>query len=175
MQENRVAALPNVSAFREPVLRDKAPATLVISTTQRDLAAQVLGAYGDETKLGQICTQEMADKAGFLEYCLNETLKAMKSGKVKGRPFGYLRTVLSNNWCFGDWTDPAQVQLSATIKEAFQEIEPGGLFRLDLSDDEAEEVRRRFLAENFDGMPKHKITGRVLDIAVEVEKERKKK
>jgi hypothetical protein len=140
---NSGTGLPRTHAFTEPVTK---PMSLRYSESQRNLISQVLGASGGETKLGQFLKQEMADKPGFLEYCLNETLKKMKSGKMTGLPFAYLRQVVGNQWNNGEWISPAVVQSNADLEEVLAAMERP-INRLDLTDEEHTEKLNAIRAE----------------------------
>jgi hypothetical protein len=140
----------------------------MLNPAQRGLASTLLGSTGEDAKLGQICTQEQADKPGFLEYCLRETLKMVKGGKLRGGPFGYLRTVIDNQWDYGDWVNPEVLKANADLNEVIA-IYNAPENRSRLTDDEFEEVMEAIKAAAAAGGTKGQIDMAALDKCCEIE------
>lgn len=162
-----LAELPKAEPFREPITRSRPTGPLVLTAAQRGLAAKLLGSTGEDAKLGQICTQAMADKPDFLEYCLNETLDALKRGKVKGRAFTYLRQVIVNQWDNGDWVNPETLKVNADLNAAIGYFERN--YRHEFSEEEFQEGVEAMRAVAAAGGKKREIEATGLDKLLEIQ------
>lgn len=78
---------------------------VVLTQAQANLAAQLLGASGEDIKAHLIFTPEQSAKEGFIECCLKTAIDRRKS--IKGSAFAYLRGIVAGNWNDGKWVDPA--------------------------------------------------------------------
>ena len=78
---------------------------VVFTQTQANLAAQLLGASGEDAKAPSVFTPEQSAKEGFIEYCIKSAID--RRGKVSGSAFAYLKGLVANSWNEGKWVDPA--------------------------------------------------------------------
>lgn len=78
---------------------------VVFTQTQANLAAQLLGASGEDAKAPSAFTPEQSAKEGFIEYCIKSAID--RRGKVSGSAFAYLKGIVANSWNEGKWVDPA--------------------------------------------------------------------
>ena len=78
---------------------------VVFTQTQANLAAQLLGASGEDAKAPSVFTPEQSAKEGFIEYCIKSAID--RRGKVSGSAFAYLKGIVANSWNEGKWVDPA--------------------------------------------------------------------